>query len=293
MSRLLGKGKETLEEKSKRKRRPVSAVFSSAIHRLSSTTSVANKRMSSVDSPPRKDLRREEAVTRITSSVPEEPAVPNKNKSPPVEPKLVYDEKLGEWIYPVDDALQAQLENVNYFVKSPSRELLVRNLLSQSEGAFVVRYSESKRQCLALSVRVPPTHNPACISHYLIVRNQNGYRIKSCDKHFPSLQMLITHHSVMPERLPVTLTFVQWNACDWIEKIDDVPPTSPRPHSPPPSEKRHSYITPHRKPLEIDENRNSKIYCNQERRIEDFETPKRRPHFYTESCRHSRLIHIA
>ncbi|ETN74663.1 phosphotyrosine interaction domain protein, partial [Necator americanus] len=44
MSRLLGKGKETFEEKSKRKRRPVSAVFSSAIHRLSSTASIANKR---------------------------------------------------------------------------------------------------------------------------------------------------------------------------------------------------------------------------------------------------------
>uniref|UniRef100_A0A0R3PA42 SH2 domain-containing protein n=1 Tax=Angiostrongylus costaricensis TaxID=334426 RepID=A0A0R3PA42_ANGCS len=144
---------------------------------------------------------------------------------------------------------------------------LVRNLLSQSEGAFVVRYSESKRQCLALSVRVPPTHNPACISHYLIVRNQNGYRIKSCDKHFPSLQMLITHHSVMPEKLPVTLTFVQWNASDWTERIDD-----------------H---------LEIDENRNSKFYSSQEHRIEDFVTPKRRSRVYLESYRHSRFIDIA
>lgn len=289
MSRLLGKGKETIEEKSKRKRRPVSAVFSSAIHRLSSTTSVANKRMSSVDSPPRKDLRREEAAAKMGSSVPEEPPIPSKNKPPPAEPKLVYDEKLGEWIYPVDDALQAQLENVNYFVKLPSRELLVRNLLSQSEGAFVVRYSESKRQCLALSVRVPPTHNPACISHYLIVRNQNGYRIKSCDKHFPSLQMLITHHSVMPEKLPVTLTFVQWNASDWTEKIDDVPPTPPLLTS----ENRHSYITPHRKHLEIDENRNSKLYSSQGQRIEDFVTPKRRSRVYLESYRHSRFIDIA
>ncbi|VDM53727.1 unnamed protein product [Angiostrongylus costaricensis] len=77
--------------------------------------------VSSVDSPPRKDLRREEAVAKICSLVPEEPPIPNKNKPPPAEPKLVYDEKLGEWIYPVDDALQAQLENVNYFVKLPSR----------------------------------------------------------------------------------------------------------------------------------------------------------------------------
>ncbi|KAJ1352895.1 hypothetical protein KIN20_009395 [Parelaphostrongylus tenuis] len=105
--------------------------------------------------------------------------------------------------------------------------------------------------------------------------------------------MLITHHSVMPERLPVTLTFVQWNACDWIEKIDDVPPTPLLPHPPPPSEKRHSHITPHRKPQEIDEKRNSKFYNNQERRIEDFETPKRRSRVYLESYRHSRFIDIA
>ncbi|KJH48854.1 SH2 domain protein [Dictyocaulus viviparus] len=167
------------------------------------------------------------------------------------------------------------------------KELLVRNLLSHSEGAFVVRYSESKRQCLALSVRVPPTHNPACISHYLIVRNQNGYRIKSCDKHFPSLQMLITHHSVMPEKLPVKLTFVQWNATDWIEKLSDV--STPLQVS----EKRHSYRTPHSKRTEIDENRNSKLCNSQDYRIEDYVTPKRRSRVYLDSYRHSRFIDIA
>ncbi|KAL6736835.1 hypothetical protein Aduo_007140 [Ancylostoma duodenale] len=285
MSRLLGKGKETLEDKTKRKRRPVSAVFSSAIHRLSSTTSVANKRMSSVDSPPRKDIRREEFLNKAASPVPEEP-IPTKEKKP-AEPVLVYDEKLGEWIYPIDDALQAQLENVNYFVKLPSRELLVRNLLSQREGAFVVRYSESKRRCLALSVRVPPTHNPACISHYLIIRNQHGYRIKSCEKHFPSLQMLITHHSVMPEKLPVALVFVQWNPSDWQEVADLPPPTA---HV---DEYRHSYIAPHTKYSETDENRNSKYYCDNERRIEDYVTPKRRSRVYLDSYRHSRFIDIA
>ncbi|CAJ0604844.1 unnamed protein product [Cylicocyclus nassatus] len=285
MARLLGKGKETIEDKTKRKRRPVSAVFSSAIHRLSSTTSIANKRMSSVESPPRKDLRREEFVAKATSPVPEEPLPPKEKK--PAEPVLVYDEKLGEWIYPIDETLQAQLENVNYFVKLPSRELLVRNLLSQCEGAFVVRYSESKRRCLALSVRVPPTHNPACISHYLIIRNQSGYRIKSSDKHFPSLQMLITHHSVMPEKLPVALVFVQWNPSDWVEKYD-------LPQAVPSEEKRHSYTTAHTKYTDTtDENRNSKYYHDHERRIEDYVTPKRRSRIYLDSYRHSRLIDIA
>ncbi|VDL74757.1 unnamed protein product [Nippostrongylus brasiliensis] len=244
--------------------------------------------MSSIDSPPRKDIRREEIIQKSTSPVPEEPIPP---KEKPVEPVLVFDEKLGEWIYPVDETLQSQLENVNYFVKLPSRELLVRNLLSQAEGAFVVRYSESKRRCLALSVRVPPTHNPACISHYLIVRNQHGYRIKSCDKHFPSLQMLITHHSVMPEKLPVALTFVQWNPADWLE-IYEVPPMTVEHH-------RHSYSTTNTtnttntKYSETDENRNSKYYHDQERRIEDYITPKRRSRLYLESYRHSRFIDIA
>ncbi|KAK6738315.1 hypothetical protein RB195_020433 [Necator americanus] len=286
MSRLLGKGKETFEEKSKRKRRPVSAVFSSAIHRLSSTASIANKRMSNIDSPPRKDIRREEFQPKATSPVPEEP-IPSKNreKKPAVEPVLVYDEKLGEWIYPIDEALQAQLDNVSYFVKLPSRELLVRNLLSHCEGAFVVRYSESKRRCLALSVRVPPTHNPACISHYLIIRNQYGYRIKSCEKHFPSLQMLITHHSVMPEKLPVALVFVQWNPSDWIE-VGDLRLAAA-------DEKRHSYVTNHTRCSEIDENRNSKYYHDHERRIEDYVTPKRRSRLYLDNYRHSRIIDIA
>ncbi|XGW31440.1 hypothetical protein V3C99_009978 [Haemonchus contortus] len=50
--------------------------------------------------------------------------------------------------------------------------------------------------------------------------------------------MLITHHSVMPEKLPVTLTFVQWSASNWSE-ICDMPPMviadkrySTAPHTP-------------------------------------------------------------
>ena len=58
------------------------------------------------------------------------------------------------------------------------RELLVRNLLKHEDGAFVVRLSESKKNCLVLSVKVPANHNASCISHYVIVRNEAGYRIK-------------------------------------------------------------------------------------------------------------------
>ncbi|KAK6016538.1 SH2 domain protein [Ostertagia ostertagi] len=238
MARLLGKGKDSIEEKSKNGSR----LNGNPICQPCALTS---------------DL-----LITGHAPVPEDLA-PAKKRSAA--------EPCG--IYPVDETLQAQLENVNYFVKLPSRELLVRNLLAQAEGAFVVRYSESKRRCLALSVRVPPTHNPACISHYLIVRNQHGYRIK-LRQHFPSLQMLITHHSVMPEKLPVALTFVQWNASDWVETYDM--------HT---DDFTHTFS-------DTDENR-FEYYQDNERRIEDFVTPKRRSRIYLDSYRHSRFIDIA
>ncbi|EPB78289.1 hypothetical protein ANCCEY_02591 [Ancylostoma ceylanicum] len=75
---------------------------------------------------------------------------------------------------------------------------------------------------------------------------------RSCEKHFPSLQMLITHHSVMPEKLPVALVFVQWNSSDWQEVSELPPPVAAV------DEYRHSYIAPHTKYTETDENRNSK-----------------------------------
>ncbi|KAK5977305.1 hypothetical protein GCK32_022080 [Trichostrongylus colubriformis] len=98
--------------------------------------------------------------------------------------------------------------------------------------------------------------------------------------------MLITHHSVMPEKLPVALTFVQWNASDWVETYD-MPPMVV-------ADKRHSYSTSHTtKFSETDENRNSKCFKDQERRIEDFVTPKRRSRIYLDSYRHSRFLDIA
>ncbi|KHJ85970.1 hypothetical protein OESDEN_14293 [Oesophagostomum dentatum] len=97
--------------------------------------------------------------------------------------------------------------------------------------------------------------------------------------------MLITHHSVMPEKLPVALVFVQWNPSDWLESHDL--PAAPS------EEKRHSYVTAHTKYSDTDENRNSKLFHDHERRIEDYVTPKRRSRIYLDSYRHSRFIDIA
>lgn len=55
---------------------------------------------------------------------------------------------------------------------------MLKALLTQPEGSFVLRFSESKKKFLALSVRVPFTHNPTGVSHYLIIRNERGFKIK-------------------------------------------------------------------------------------------------------------------
>ncbi|EJW73011.1 hypothetical protein WUBG_16079 [Wuchereria bancrofti] len=55
------------------------------------------------------------------------------------------------------------------------RNRIIDALLEQPEGAFVVRFSESKRKCLALSVRVPFRHNPTGVSHYLITKKKKNF----------------------------------------------------------------------------------------------------------------------
>ncbi|CAL2033525.1 unnamed protein product [Caenorhabditis brenneri] len=312
LNRFLGKkGSQTVDESGqcKRKRRPVSAVFSSALHRLSNSTSSVNpKRMSTVEppTPTREQLLQLQNQMRCAASspVPEEPrpsdlcvgstttstsSVASSSSSsngsssstatspvPPVPPQtsLVYDEKLGEWIFPIDQALMTQLDNCSYFVGQPTKDSMVFNLLSQPEGAFVIRYSESKSKCLALSMRVPVSHNPAGISHYLIIRNEQGFRLKlsATKKPFPTLQMMLTHHSVLEGHLPCTLHFVQWQKTNFKQ----LPPMSTI-ERPPRSFNRHSTAL-----TKIDENRNvtatSTPYRPPGARCggEDFTTPKNR-----------------
>ncbi|CAD6190123.1 unnamed protein product [Caenorhabditis auriculariae] len=291
LTKLLGKkGSQTVDDPScKRKRRPVSAVFSSAIHRLSnSTTSMSAKRMTTIETTTKRLDERDEAAlpARISSPVPEEPT-PSATKEADEKKErnslaLVFDEKLNEWCYPVDESMKAQLEQCNYFVGLPSRDVLMRNLLSQPEGAFVVRYSESKRRCLALSLRVPPSHNPSGISHYLIIRNEHGYRfMKGAQKLFASVQMLVTHHSVLQEHLPVPLHFVQWHRNDWSTSASSLI-----------TEEKLTVKHRHSTALtKIDENRN---FVFGSRRCEEFQTPKRRSRLYPHDFHHrrSRLFEI-
>lgn len=86
-----------------------------------------------------------------------------------------------------------------------------------------MRRSNNKNGSFSLSLRVPGASHK--IAHYLIVRTHRGYKIKvkHCEikrfliilyanflsqgfhKEFSSLRALITHHSVMPESLPIPL----------------------------------------------------------------------------------------
>ncbi|VDK78214.1 unnamed protein product [Litomosoides sigmodontis] len=212
---------------SKQRRRPVSAVFSQALHRFSSA-SISTKRFSSIDTP--RKLERPTSICQPSSSLAPEIASHHPRSAnlqhistPQHTPReeilrqsqtsslsLCYDERLTEWIYPIDERLEKQLEQVAYFCKTAHRNRITRALLEQSEGAFVVRFSESKRKCLALSVRVPFRHNPTGVSHYLIIRNDHGFKLRGANKYFPSIPMLVTHHSVMPEQLPCRLIFAHW-----------------------------------------------------------------------------------
>jgi tensin len=72
---------------------------------------------------------------------------------------------------------QTDLKNCSWFQAGLPREISLEILSRQNAGAFLVRQSESKMGCFALSLRVPPPA-PAKVAHYLILRTQRGYKIK-------------------------------------------------------------------------------------------------------------------
>jgi tensin len=74
-------------------------------------------------------------------------------------------------------AEQNELKGAPWFQAGLPREISLEILSRQNPGAFLVRLSESKMGCFALSLRVPP---PAPkVAHYLILRTQRGFKIKA------------------------------------------------------------------------------------------------------------------
>ncbi len=72
---------------------------------------------------------------------------------------------------------QNDLKGAPWFQAGIPREISLEVLSRQSPGAFLVRQSESKMGCFALSLRVPPP-SLCKVAHYLILRTQRGFKIK-------------------------------------------------------------------------------------------------------------------
>ncbi|XP_032310088.1 uncharacterized protein LOC6493530 isoform X2 [Drosophila ananassae] len=99
---------------------------------------------------------------------------------------------------------EGDLKDACWYQAGISRDIAVEVLQNKSPGAFLVRKSSSKPGCYALTLRVPSPPGPK-IANYIILRSARGFKIKGFRKEFSSLKALITHHSVMPELLPVPL----------------------------------------------------------------------------------------
>uniref|UniRef100_A0A1A9X0N5 SH2 domain-containing protein n=1 Tax=Glossina brevipalpis TaxID=37001 RepID=A0A1A9X0N5_9MUSC len=99
---------------------------------------------------------------------------------------------------------EVELKDAPWFQAGISREIAEEVLASKSPGAFFVRRSASKFGCYALTLRISSLVEPKT-ANYIILNTVNGYKIKGFRKEFKTLKALITHHSVMPELLPVPL----------------------------------------------------------------------------------------
>ncbi|XP_047510293.1 tensin-1-like isoform X2 [Pieris napi] len=133
--------------------------------------------------------------------------------------------------------IEPELKNAPWFQQGIPREIALEVLSAQAPGAFLVRGSTTQAECLALSLRVPRDFAAHGIAHYLILRTPKGYKIKGFTKEFGSLAALVTHHSVMPELLPVPLRLPRAPPrpradLEPLERL--APPPSPHPTPPAP-----------------------------------------------------------
>jgi tensin len=102
---------------------------------------------------------------------------------------------------------QNDLKNCSWFQAGLPREISLEILTRQNPGAFLVRQSESKMGCFALSLRVPPPA-PAKVAHYLILRTQRGgYKIKVSIMRFKFIKGIFSINYNFP-RFSLSLVFL-------------------------------------------------------------------------------------
>uniref|UniRef100_A0A7E4VHX1 SH2 domain-containing protein n=1 Tax=Panagrellus redivivus TaxID=6233 RepID=A0A7E4VHX1_PANRE len=195
------------------RKRPVSAVFGQAMRHAASTLTPKKSSTLTYSSTPRPPTMKSGGYRNNLQEIHEHQPVASTRPAPKPEPVLQFDDNIGEFVFPIGEFMDDQLQRLAYFCRNPNRFEVYSALQQMPEGAFVLRYSESRRRCLALSVRVPDavdTHGTR-VAHYLIVRNEQGFRLHGSQRHFTSLPMLITHYTVLPELLPCRLIFVEWD----------------------------------------------------------------------------------
>lgn len=110
----------------------------------------------------------------------------------------------------------------NEFYITLFREQTEIYLHDKDIGVFIIRKSESMKNCYVLSVKVPKFINQSQISHYLIEKKFNSstilsnekklfkkksyYKLRGCDnRKFPTLTTLVTHCSFVRDTLPIIL----------------------------------------------------------------------------------------
>lgn len=97
-------------------------------------------------------------------------------------------------------------------------------LRHQMPGSFIIHRVSHKSENFILSLRVPTVNNEKSskvVQHHLIVQTKKGYRIKGAAKVFATITSLVTHHSVLAEQLPVTLTLQRSHDIIRKSSVDD------------------------------------------------------------------------
>jgi tensin len=104
---------------------------------------------------------------------------------------------------------QEELKDEAWFQAGMSRQISLEILLQLQPGSFLVRQSETAKNCYALSMRIPASYDMPKLAHYLIEKSRNGYRFKGFTKEFPSIKSLVVHHSIIKGHLAVPLNLTR------------------------------------------------------------------------------------
>lgn len=96
------------------------------------------------------------------------------------------------------------LSSASWYHRGIFKNFSVELLEHKTPGSFMIHRASLKSRNFILSLRVSSSSSK--VIHLLIVHSKQGFRLKGSKKMFPTVTSLVTHHSVMPESLPVPLS---------------------------------------------------------------------------------------